>query len=106
SSRPNAVRAPPVITASGIAPPLARPAPIVARRDVCHDTQCCRIAAAPGGSSWIQLLEPRAPDTPVGRFLARRGEGVHHIGYPVAGNTAAAPGTGRRGGGPPGPRAP
>jgi len=31
-----------------------------------------RIAAAPGGSSWIQLLEPLAPDTPVGRFLARR----------------------------------
>jgi len=42
-----------------------------------------RIAAAPGGSSWIQLLEPLAPDTPVGRFLARRGEGVHHIGYGV-----------------------
>jgi methylmalonyl-CoA/ethylmalonyl-CoA epimerase len=37
--------------------------------------------AAPG---YIQLLEPLADDTPVGRFLARRGEGIHHIGYAVA----------------------
>ena len=33
---------------------------------------------------YIQLLEPLGPDTPVGKFLARRGEGVHHIGYGVA----------------------
>jgi methylmalonyl-CoA/ethylmalonyl-CoA epimerase len=32
---------------------------------------------------YVQLLEPLAPDTPVGRFLARRGEGIHHIGYGV-----------------------
>ena len=42
-----------------------------------------RVADSPGGSSWIQLLEPLAADTPVGRFLARRGEGIHHIGYGV-----------------------
>ncbi len=41
------------------------------------------VADGPAGSSYIQLLEPLAPDTPVGRFLARRGEGVHHIGYGV-----------------------
>jgi methylmalonyl-CoA/ethylmalonyl-CoA epimerase len=33
--------------------------------------------------SYVQLLEPLGPDTPVGRFLARRGEGLHHIGYAV-----------------------
>lgn len=33
--------------------------------------------------SYVQLLEPLAPDTPVGRFLARRGEGLHHVGYAV-----------------------
>ena len=33
---------------------------------------------------YVQLLEPLAPDTPVGRFLARRGEGLHHVGYGVA----------------------
>jgi methylmalonyl-CoA/ethylmalonyl-CoA epimerase len=69
----------------------------VAGRDFCHDTQCCRIAGAPGGSSWIQLLEPLAPDTRGGRFLARRGEGVHHSGYGVAGITAAPTAIGGRG---------
>jgi methylmalonyl-CoA/ethylmalonyl-CoA epimerase len=37
-----------------------------------------------GGTSWVQLLEPLGPDTPVGKFLARRGEGLHHVGYAVA----------------------
>jgi len=41
-------------------------------------------AATPGGASYVQLLEPLGPDTPVGKFLAARGEGVHHIGYGVA----------------------
>jgi methylmalonyl-CoA/ethylmalonyl-CoA epimerase len=31
------------------------------------------------GESEIELLEPLGPDTPVGRFLERRGEGIHHI---------------------------
>ena len=35
------------------------------------------------GSSFIQLLGALGPDTPVGRFLERRGPGVHHIGYRV-----------------------
>jgi methylmalonyl-CoA/ethylmalonyl-CoA epimerase len=37
-------------------------------------------AVVPG---YVQLLEPLGPDTPVGKFLARRGEGIHHIGYGV-----------------------
>jgi methylmalonyl-CoA/ethylmalonyl-CoA epimerase len=36
---------------------------------------------APG---YVQLLEPLSPDTPVGKFLARRGQGIHHIGYGVS----------------------
>ena len=36
------------------------------------------------GTSYIQLVAATGPDTPVGRFLARRGEGLHHIGYRVA----------------------
>lgn len=31
----------------------------------------------------IELLEPLGPDTTVGRFLARRGEALHHIAYRV-----------------------
>ena len=38
---------------------------------------------------YIQLLEPLSPDTPVGKFLARRGEGVHHVGYGVSDVVAA-----------------
>jgi methylmalonyl-CoA/ethylmalonyl-CoA epimerase len=29
----------------------------------------------------VELLEPTGPDTPVGRFLAKRGAGLHHVGY-------------------------
>jgi methylmalonyl-CoA/ethylmalonyl-CoA epimerase len=36
------------------------------------------------GSSYVQLLSPLGPDTPVGTFLAKRGEGLHHVAYRVA----------------------
>jgi methylmalonyl-CoA epimerase len=36
------------------------------------------------GTSRIELLAPLAEDTPVGRFLAKRGPGVHHVAYEVA----------------------
>jgi methylmalonyl-CoA/ethylmalonyl-CoA epimerase len=35
------------------------------------------------GTSYIQLLGSLGPETPVGKFLDRRGEGVHHVGYRV-----------------------
>ncbi len=35
------------------------------------------------GASRIELLAPTDEDTPVGRFLARRGPGVHHLAYEV-----------------------
>jgi methylmalonyl-CoA/ethylmalonyl-CoA epimerase len=47
------------------------------------------VADTPSGASYVQLLEPLGSDTPVGRFLERRGEGVHHVGYGVANITAA-----------------
>lgn len=47
------------------------------------------VAEGPSGGSYVQLLEPTREDSPVGRFLARRGEGVHHIGYGVADVAAA-----------------
>jgi len=51
------------------------------------------------GVGYVQLLEPLAADTPVGKFLARRGEGLHHVGYGVSDVTqalAAVAGTGVR----------
>jgi len=47
------------------------------------------VADAPAGTSYVQLLEPLGPDTPVGRFLARQGEGIHHVGYGVTDIAAA-----------------
>ena len=35
------------------------------------------------GDSHIELLEPLGPDTAVGKFLARRGPGLHHVAYRV-----------------------
>lgn len=36
------------------------------------------------GESFIQLLTPTRDDSPVAKFLARNGPGVHHVGYGVA----------------------
>jgi methylmalonyl-CoA/ethylmalonyl-CoA epimerase len=47
------------------------------------------VTDSPAGASYVQLLEPLGPDTPVGRFLERRGEGLHHVGYGVANITTA-----------------
>jgi methylmalonyl-CoA/ethylmalonyl-CoA epimerase len=41
------------------------------------------VAEAATGGSYVQLLEPLSPDSPVGKFIARNGEGVHHVGYGV-----------------------
>ena len=35
------------------------------------------------GSGRVELVTPTADDTPVGRFLARRGPGMHHVAYEV-----------------------
>ena len=38
-----------------------------------------RVALIPCGESRIELLEPTSPDSPVARFLERRGPGLHHL---------------------------
>lgn len=35
------------------------------------------------GSSRVELLEPTQPDSPVAKFLAKRGEGFHHVAFEV-----------------------
>ncbi|MDQ3963421.1 MAG: methylmalonyl-CoA epimerase [Actinomycetota bacterium] len=40
-------------------------------------------ALLPLGESFLQLLGPTGPDTTVGKFIARKGEGLHHIAYEV-----------------------
>jgi methylmalonyl-CoA/ethylmalonyl-CoA epimerase len=41
------------------------------------------ILKLPFGESEVELLAPLDPDSPVGRFLAKRGPGIHHICYRV-----------------------
>jgi methylmalonyl-CoA/ethylmalonyl-CoA epimerase len=36
------------------------------------------------GDGHIELLQPLGPDTAVGKFLSRRGPGLHHVAYRVA----------------------
>jgi methylmalonyl-CoA/ethylmalonyl-CoA epimerase len=48
-------------------------------------------------AGYVQLLEPLGDDTPVGRFLERRGEGIHHVGYAVADVVSALEAIGGRG---------
>jgi methylmalonyl-CoA epimerase len=35
------------------------------------------------GDGHVELMRPLGPDTPVGRFLAKRGPGMHHVAYEV-----------------------
>jgi len=51
-------------------------------RDVVPD-QGVEAASVLVGGSRVELLAPLAEDTPVGKFLAKRGPGVHHIAYEV-----------------------
>jgi methylmalonyl-CoA/ethylmalonyl-CoA epimerase len=42
-----------------------------------------RILTLPFGDAQVELLQPLEPESPVGRFLAKRGPGIHHICYRV-----------------------
>jgi methylmalonyl-CoA/ethylmalonyl-CoA epimerase len=51
--------------------------------------QAVEVATFPAGHGWIELIEPMDPDGPIARFLAKRGEGMHHIAYAVPNLEAA-----------------
>jgi methylmalonyl-CoA/ethylmalonyl-CoA epimerase len=59
----------------------------VVSREVHHDQgvreAMLHVTDTRAGASYVQLIQPLQPDTPVGRFLERRGEGLHHVGYGV-----------------------
>ena len=42
-----------------------------------------RTVMIPAGESRIELLEPTSPDSVIGRFIDRRGEGMHHVALHV-----------------------
>lgn len=43
------------------------------------EEQGVRVAKLELGNTHIELLEPLGPETPVGKFIAKRGTGLHHI---------------------------
>ena len=45
--------------------------------------QRVRVAMLPIGDTRVELLEPTTPDSAVGKFLAKRGPGIHHIAVKV-----------------------
>ena len=47
------------------------------------ESQGVEEAMIPVGGSFIQLLAPLSPETPVGRFIERNGEGLHHVAFAV-----------------------
>src|SRR5437867_4645030 len=53
-----------------------------ASRDEVED-QGVRVAMLQIGESAIELLEPTRPDSPIEKFLSKRGEGIHHIAIRV-----------------------
>ena len=46
-------------------------------------SQKVRVAMLPLGESRVELLEPTSDDSPISRFLAKRGPGIHHIAVRV-----------------------
>jgi methylmalonyl-CoA/ethylmalonyl-CoA epimerase len=60
---------------------------VVSEEMVAHEQ--VKVAMIPVGASRIELLEATSPDSPVGRFIAKRGEGIHHIALQVPDLSAA-----------------
>jgi len=48
------------------------------------EEQGVKAASLRVGDGRVELLEPLGADTPVGRFLAKRGPGMHHVAYEVS----------------------
>ena len=46
-------------------------------------TERVRVAAFDGGGMKLELLASTDPEGPIGRFVAKRGEGIHHVCYRV-----------------------
>lgn len=47
------------------------------------EDQKVRVAMLPIGESRVELLEPTSPDSPISKFLEKRGGGIHHIAVEV-----------------------
>jgi methylmalonyl-CoA/ethylmalonyl-CoA epimerase len=64
---------------------MARYAPLgfIPGEIVAIPEQHIRAVAFPAGPGWVELIQPTDPEGPIARFLAKRGEGMHHVAYAV-----------------------
>jgi methylmalonyl-CoA/ethylmalonyl-CoA epimerase len=56
---------------------------LIAHREVVEE-QGVEAVLLDVGENHVELLAPLGPDTPVGRFLSRKGPGLHHVAYQVS----------------------
>lgn len=56
--------------------------PVMPEEEVAQEK--VRLAMVPIGESRIELLEPTSEDSPIAKFLAKRGEGLHHVALHVS----------------------
>lgn len=57
---------------------------ILGLRDVpLDDADGARIAGLAAGDALVELLEPDQPESPIGKFIAKRGPGIHHVCFAV-----------------------
>jgi methylmalonyl-CoA epimerase len=47
------------------------------------DSDGAKIAGLAAGSSLVELLEAESPESPIGKFVAKRGPGIHHVCFAV-----------------------
>jgi methylmalonyl-CoA/ethylmalonyl-CoA epimerase len=89
------------IAVSNLTEALARWTPLLGAPDAAPEevpSNRVRVSFLSAGETHIELLEPTDPDAPVAKFLASRGEGIHHLAYHVPSVNAALDDVVRRGG--------
>ncbi|HTP55743.1 MAG TPA: methylmalonyl-CoA epimerase [Thermoplasmata archaeon] len=74
------------IAVSDLSAAIARWRPLLGEPDSPPEVvaaQRVRVAFLVAGETHLELLEPTEPESPVGQFVAKRGEGLHHLAFRV-----------------------
>jgi methylmalonyl-CoA/ethylmalonyl-CoA epimerase len=73
------------IAVSGLAESVSFYRDVLGMADVpLADSDGARIVGLAAGESLVELLEAESPESPIGKFVAKRGPGIHHVCFAVA----------------------
>jgi methylmalonyl-CoA epimerase len=89
------------VAVADLAQALGRWAPLAGAPESAPEVvpgQGVKVAFLAAGNVHVELLEPVSPESAVGRFVAKRGEGLHHLAFRVPSVDAALEEVVRRGG--------